>query len=167
MLCPPSGATSKCDEYHILPSPTQPLRCILASSDTSNISAALLLQQTPHPCKPETAPMHPRRPKAPHCPTRSLTVSEATHYLRTSRSLPCPLVIDPRLTLEYIATLITLPHCSEPPTRYYRTWPLNYTPVVWPSTHCPDGLVALCMLYSTLYLNSKLLSIVQHSTSCN
>jgi hypothetical protein len=36
-------------------------------------------------------------------------------------------VIDPGLTLEYIATLITLPHCSGPPTRYYWTRPLNYT----------------------------------------
>jgi hypothetical protein len=121
-----------CDihEYHTLPSPTQSLQHILASSNTSDVSAALPLQQIPHPHKPETAPMHPLCPKAPHCPTRSLMVSEATHYLQTSRSPPCPLAIDPRLTLEYIATLITLPHCSEPPTRYYQTQPLNYTPVV-------------------------------------
>jgi hypothetical protein len=89
-----------CNEYHILPSPTQSLRCTLASSDTSDASATLPLQQTPHPHKPETTPMHPLCPEAPHCPTRSLTVSEATHYLQTSHPPARPLATHSGFTLD-------------------------------------------------------------------
>jgi hypothetical protein len=78
------------DEYHILLSPTQSLRCTLASSNTSDVSTMLPLQQAPHPHKPETTPMHPLCPKAPHCPTRSLMVSKATTTSRPLILLPAP-----------------------------------------------------------------------------
>jgi hypothetical protein len=89
-----------CNEYRTFLNLTQSPLTILTTSDTSDISATLPLQQMPYPHNPETAPAHPPCPTALHCPPRSLMVSEATHHLRTSCPPARPLATHVRLTLD-------------------------------------------------------------------
>jgi hypothetical protein len=55
-LCHCSSMTSCCDEYRTFPNLTQSPPTILTTSDTSDVSATLPLQQIPYPHNPETAP---------------------------------------------------------------------------------------------------------------